>query len=128
VRWELVARRRANQGIGIPVAVGIGSDSVWVLQANGVVLRVDLATSKVRARIGTASGATAIAVSRDAVWVINGLRGTLTRIDRSTNRADFTGRSQREAIIGRRGRGFRVGSPRRLLITSNRASGVPFEI
>jgi serine/threonine-protein kinase len=86
-RWDLAARRRTQQGIGIPVDVGVGSDSVWILQANGVVLRVDLATSKVDSRIGTASGATAIAVGEDAVWVVNRLKGTLTRIDPATNTA-----------------------------------------
>jgi hypothetical protein len=70
-----------------PVAIGIGSGSVWVLQVNGVVLRVDLATSRVLARIGTASGATSIAVGEDSVWVVNRLKETLTRVDPATNQA-----------------------------------------
>jgi YVTN family beta-propeller protein len=87
VRRDLATRSRTDRRIGIPAAIGLGSDSVWALQADGVVLRVDLSTSDVVARIGTAGGATAIAVGEDAVWVVNRSKGTITRIDPATNRA-----------------------------------------
>jgi YVTN family beta-propeller protein len=88
VRWDLAARKRTGDlRIRTPVALGVGSDAIWALQADGVVLRVDLATREIVARIGTASGATAIAVGEDAVWVVNRLKGTLTRIDLATNTA-----------------------------------------
>jgi YVTN family beta-propeller protein len=87
-RWDLTARKRTQQGIGTPSGLSAGSDSVWVLQADGIVLRVDPATSEVVARIGTATGATAIFAGDEAVWVVHRQRGILTRIDPATNQAD----------------------------------------
>jgi YVTN family beta-propeller protein len=89
VRWDLAARKRTGDlRIRTPVALGMGSDAIWALQADGVVLRVDLASRQVVARIATSAGAAAIAVAEDAVWVVNRLQGTITRIDPATNRAD----------------------------------------
>jgi YVTN family beta-propeller protein len=89
VRWDLAARKRTGDlRIRTPVALGVGSDAIWALQADGVVLRVDLATRQIIARIGTSDGAVAMAVAEDAVWVVNRQKGTLTRIDIATNRAD----------------------------------------
>jgi hypothetical protein len=55
------------------------------LQANGVVVRVDLVTHEVVAKIATSGGGAAIAVAEDAVWVVD--RQTITRIDPATNKA-----------------------------------------
>ncbi len=88
VRWDLVERKRSSPiAIGTPVAIAAGSDSIWALQADGVVVRVDLNTRQVAARIATTAGASAIAVAPDAVWVVNKSKGTITRIDPATNKA-----------------------------------------
>jgi streptogramin lyase len=88
VRWDLDAgRRTADIGIGTPVGIGVGPDSIWALQANGVVVRVDLVTHEVVAKIATSGGGAAIAVAEDAVWVVDRQKGTITRIDPATNKA-----------------------------------------
>ncbi len=61
-------------------AVRGGFGSLWVTTADGVV-RVDPADMSEQATIATGRGAGALTVTEDAVWVLNTLDGTVSRID-----------------------------------------------
>jgi hypothetical protein len=62
-------------------AVTIGGNAVWALGTDGEVARIDR-TGRVTAVIqATGRGATRVASGFDAVWALNPMLGTLTRID-----------------------------------------------
>jgi DNA-binding beta-propeller fold protein YncE len=78
---------------GLPQAIAVGEDAVWVAtwlgrdpnDLRGEVVRVDPATLEVVARIPLGEVGD-IAAGEGSVWVTNLRAGTLTRIDPETNR------------------------------------------
>ena len=62
-----------------PAAVGFGS--VWVVDASGLVARVNPTTGKVIAEVQVGTNATAIAAGEGAVWVASPLDDTVSQID-----------------------------------------------
>lgn len=70
-----------------PLAVAFGFGSAWMPGEPGdqqELLRVDPASLAVVARIPVGQGATAVA-GPDAIWVLNGGDGTVSRVDPTTN-------------------------------------------
>ena len=65
-------------------AVRAGFGSLWVSAENGVV-RIDPADGHTQANVQTGRGAGALTVTEDAVWVLNTLDGTVSRIDPETD-------------------------------------------
>jgi streptogramin lyase len=73
---------------GNPDTIAYGFGSVWQSQGDEhVVARLDPATGEVQAEIATDWIAGPIAVSPEAVWVLNDSSATVTRIDPTTNEA-----------------------------------------
>lgn len=68
---------------GGPVAVGAGA--VWVGNGRASIIRIDPATSTVRARIDVGNNPVAIAVGQGGVWVADDDDNTVTRIDPASN-------------------------------------------
>jgi YVTN family beta-propeller protein len=69
-----------------PSAVAVGSDTVWVANADNSVSRIDPRTQNVRQTIQVGGDPADVAVTDGAVWVANGLDGTVSRIDPASNR------------------------------------------
>lgn len=70
---------------GGPAAVGYGSGSVWVANADdGTVSRIDPGTHEVLKVIGVGSPVD-LAVGRGAIWVADGIDGSVSRIDPETD-------------------------------------------
>jgi len=72
----------AAVGVGAPpAAVAAGASGVWVATENDSLARLDPRTKEVRQTVRVGGGATSVAVTPAAVWVANGLDGTLSRVD-----------------------------------------------
>src|SRR6185437_8702831 len=70
-----------NVGRG-PAAVAVGAGGVWVANAeDGTVDRLDPATGKLVANIGTGADVNDIATGFGSVWVAGGNDGSVTQID-----------------------------------------------
>jgi hypothetical protein len=101
---RILARLPVGPATNPATNVAIGHGSAWFLRADGTVVRVDLGSNKVMARIralrdypppppvlSTDYGPKVIATSADAVWVADPT-GAILRIDPATNRV--TGKLQ----------------------------------
>ncbi|SDY61595.1 hypothetical protein SAMN05660209_03269 [Geodermatophilus africanus] len=66
-------------------AVRGGFGSLWISVADGSVVRVDPADGSTQATIDTGRGSRFLTVTDDAVWVLNNLDGTVSRIDPDTD-------------------------------------------
>jgi YVTN family beta-propeller protein len=85
---------------GGPISVGptsFGGDALWVTQLpsggdfdNGFLLRIDPGTNRVTARTPVGFGPGDTCVAGGSVWVLNGMDGTVSQIDRSTARVRRT--------------------------------------
>ncbi len=65
-------------------AVRGGFESLWITTGDGVV-RIDPADLDTQVTIETGRGAGALTVTEDAVWVLNTLDGTVSRVDPQTD-------------------------------------------
>jgi YVTN family beta-propeller protein len=86
--WRIDPSTGSSTPILVPfplVGVAVGENAIWAVGRNGEVARVDPATNDVVKFIGTAIGATQVAVGLEAVWVLNPTLGTVTRIDPGTS-------------------------------------------
>jgi YVTN family beta-propeller protein len=80
------ARLRTIAVGGSPSGVAADAHSVWIADGRSVV-KVDMATNRVVARIALRHQATRVAVGGGAVWVSNNLDNVVTRIDIATGSA-----------------------------------------
>jgi streptogramin lyase len=80
---------------GTPVAGAVGYDSLWIADATGSVVRVDLGLRRVVARIPVGGGPDSITVGSGAVWcrLEQGSGTELVRIDPRTNRVTTRSRA-----------------------------------
>jgi YVTN family beta-propeller protein len=62
-----------------------GHGSLWVSTGGGSVVRLDPADGSEQATIGTGQGSGFLTVSEDAVWVLDAVDGTVSRIDPATD-------------------------------------------
>jgi DNA-binding beta-propeller fold protein YncE len=77
----------ADAGKG-PVAVAVGSGTVWVASADGTVRRFDSATGTATGPPESVPGASGVAVGEGSVWVTSQTEGTVTRLDPASGRRD----------------------------------------
>jgi streptogramin lyase len=68
-----------------PIDVAVGEGSVWVLDDDGSVSRIDPVTNATTVIPTGATRARAIAAGEGAVWVTDGLSATVFKIDPATN-------------------------------------------
>jgi streptogramin lyase len=68
-----------------PIDVAVGEGSVWVLDDDGSVYRIDPVTNTAAVIRTQAKRARAIAAGEGAVWVADGLGATVFKIDPATN-------------------------------------------
>ncbi len=66
-------------------AVRGGFGSLWVSVANGSVVRMDPADGSTQATIATGEGSRFMTVTDDAVWVLDNVDGTVSRVDPDTD-------------------------------------------
>jgi DNA-binding beta-propeller fold protein YncE len=66
-------------------AVRGGFGSLWVSVADGSVVRVDPGDGSTQATVDTGRGPRFLTVTEDAVWVLDNLDGTVSRIDPETD-------------------------------------------
>jgi streptogramin lyase len=82
--WRIDPATGSSKPIRVPfaaAAVAVGENAVWTLGTDGEVARIDR-TGRVTTVIqATGRGATRVVFGFDAVWVLNQMQGTLTRID-----------------------------------------------
>src|SRR5439155_2743667 len=71
---------------GSPTGIAADGRSLWVADGRSV-LKVDMATSRVVARIALRHQATSVAVGAGSVWVSANLDNVVTRIDIATGSA-----------------------------------------
>jgi streptogramin lyase len=81
VRIDPISFRRRVNTIGSPVALAVDDSAVWILDVSGAVSRFDPSSRRTVARIGSANGASGIAVGEGGVWVFHRLKGSMIRID-----------------------------------------------
>lgn len=80
---ELEDHVRVGSG---PIAVAVGADAVWVVNADdGTLTRIDPDTREVARTIGTGTPATDVVVAFGSAWVANGTEGTISRIELASN-------------------------------------------
>ncbi len=77
-----------------------GFGSLWVSTAQSTVVRIDPADGTEQATIPTGSGSGFLTVTDDAVWVLNGGDGTVSRIDPDTDEVVATVQVSEGAISG----------------------------
>jgi virginiamycin B lyase len=94
---EVTARYPAPQSAS---AVRAGFDSLWISTATGSVVRVSPEDGEVEAEMETGHKPTFLAVSRDAVWVVNADDGTLSRIDPAADEVVATVRVSEQRVQG----------------------------
>jgi streptogramin lyase len=93
VIWRIDPTSGSAKSIAVPfapISVAVGENALWSVGTNGAVARLDG-----RGRIGqvieaTERGATQVTVGLHAVWILNPILGTVTRIDPQTNRVAAT--------------------------------------
>jgi virginiamycin B lyase len=81
-------------------AVRAGFGSLWVSTATGSVVRVSPEDGQAEAEMETGHQPTFLAVSRDAVWVLNADDGTLSRIDPAADAVVTTIRVSEQRVQG----------------------------
>jgi ABC-type transport system substrate-binding protein/class 3 adenylate cyclase/DNA-binding beta-propeller fold protein YncE len=88
-RYDRVTARRSlavygshSTGTVRPTLAAFGS--IWVVDPDGYVLRVDADSGRKMASVGVGNGPSAIAAGAGSLWVTNSADGTVTRIDRET--------------------------------------------
>src|SRR3954470_8559939 len=116
---------------GQPIAVVAGFGSLWALDTDGVVTRIDPASAKVTGRIATGSaGPYNLWVGAGSVWSVDDRSGEVLRLDPARRKviariavgdgpADMIFRSGRAWVINHRDRGLvlidtATNKPRRL--------------
>jgi tRNA A-37 threonylcarbamoyl transferase component Bud32 len=71
-----------------PIDVAVGEGSVWVVDKDGSVRRIDPVTNTAVVIDGVAEDPRAIAAGEGAVWVADGIKGVLRKIDPASNRVE----------------------------------------
>ncbi len=93
VRDVFPAPRAANSVRG-------GFGSLWVSTSDRSVVRISPTDGSTQATIETGGGSGFLTVSEDAVWVLNGIDGTVSRINPETNEVEATVRVSEGSVSG----------------------------
>ena len=75
------AVRIGNVDPGGPASIAARGNAVWVAPSSGLLTRLDAATGRPGHAVDPNAGPAAVAVGDGAVWVTDGIAGTVTRVD-----------------------------------------------
>jgi YVTN family beta-propeller protein len=85
--WRIDPATGSSSAIRVPfapAAVTVGENAVWAVGTDGEMARIDRTGRITTVFQATGRGAAQLAFGFDAVWVLNPIQGTLTRIDPAT--------------------------------------------
>ena len=77
-------------GVGVPVSVAAGDAGAWVADLQGTVYHVDERTNRATRVLGDRRGGSAIAAGEGWIWVLDGVRDQVLRVDPATRQLSTT--------------------------------------